>query len=227
MFNFFQNSRYSFYFIIFKKYFKLLKMRTTALKSFIFLFIFGFITSCSHDKNYEQFPLEQPSNINADDYNVYSVIIKYYNFSEIVIKQKSAFGMSFLGSNNFINELSQENPGFEPEMLTTLFNNNQAPLFFGYSFNSPSTKVVLISESEWNYFFNSDIQNGWIAYHNTHPNVFGYHQLSAVAYNSNKTKALVETGVFCGLLCGQGTLFYLEKVDGLWVIKKTVDTWIS
>jgi hypothetical protein len=204
-------------------------MRTSALKLFVFLFFYSLLTSCSNDEATQQFPLEQSSNISSDDYDVYSVIIKSYNFSTIIIEQKTAFGMSFIDSdNNFINELSEGNPGFEPQMVTTLCNNNQNSLFLGNSFEVSPTIVNLISESELSYIFDTDnLNNDWIQFYNIHPNTYGLNQFSAIAYNSDKTKALVETGFACGPLCGQGTLYYLEKVNGLWVIKKTVDTWIS
>lgn len=203
-------------------------MRTAALKSFVFIFFFGLLTSCSNDDATERFPLEQPSNIDAEDYDVYSVIIKSYNFSTIIIKQKAVFGMSFMmSSNNFIDELSAGNPGFEPQMVTTLFYNNQIPLFFDNSFDVSPTNVELISESELNYIFDGDSNNDWIQFYNTHPSTNGFNMFSAVAYNADKTKALVETGYVCGPLCGLGTLIYLEKVNGLWVIKKTLETWIS
>ncbi|WP_298393795.1 hypothetical protein [Flavobacterium sp.] len=201
-------------------------MRTVALKSFVFIFFFGLLTSCSNDDATERFPLDQPSNIDAEDYDVYSVIIKSYNFSTIIIKQKAIFSNS---SNDFIDELSAGNPGFEPQMVTTLFYNNQIPLFFDNSFDVSPTNVELISESELNYIFgfDGDSNNDWIQFYNTHPNTNGYSSFSAVAYNADKTKALVETGYYGAPLLGFGNLVYLEKVNGLWVIKKNVGTWIS
>jgi hypothetical protein len=90
------------------------------------------------------------------------------------------------------------------------------------------TIVTLISQDQLNYIFNEDDYYGsWFNFYNTFPNTDGLTQLSVVAYNSDNTKALVDVGLICGPLCGNGTLFYLEKLNGVWVIKKTVDTWIS
>ncbi len=203
-------------------------MKVATLKSLVFLFFFAFLTSCSEDNEPKQFSLDQPSAIDAEDYAVYTAVISSFNSSNVVITQKTAFGMSFMmADDNYVYALSEGNPGFEPEMVTTLIDNNVNPLFLDYSFPISSTHVILVPQAELNYIFNSDSDNDWMQFYNTFPNANGFNQFSAVAYNADKTKALLETGNVCGSLCGLGTLFYLEKENGIWIIKKTVDTWIS
>jgi hypothetical protein len=204
-------------------------MKVATLKSLVFLFFFAFLTSCSEDNEPKQFSLDQPSAIDAEDYAVYTAVISSFNSSNVVIAQKTAFGMSFMEPDNsyVITSLSEGNPGFEPEMVTTLIDNNINPLFLDYSFPISSTHVILVPQAELNYIFNTDSDNDWMQFYNTFPNANGFNQFSAVAYNADKTKALLETGNVCGSLCGLGTLFYLEKENGIWIIKKTVDTWIS
>ncbi len=204
-------------------------MKVATLKSLVFLFFFAFLTSCSDDNEPKQFSLDQPSAIDAEDYAVYTAVISSFNSSNVVIAQKTAFGMSFMEPDNsyVITSLSEGNPGFEPEMVTTLIDNNINPLFLDYSFPISSTHVILVPQAELNYIFNTDSDNDWTQFYNTFPNANGFNQFSAVAYNADKTKALLETGNVCGSLCGLGTLFYLEKENGIWIIKKTVDTWIS
>jgi hypothetical protein len=204
-------------------------MKVATLKSLVFLFFFAFLTSCSDDNEPKQFSLDQPSAIDAEDYAVYTAVISSFNSSNVVIAQKTAFGMSFMEPDNsyVITSLSEGNPGFEPEMVTTLIDNNINPLFLDYSFPISSTHVILVPQAELNYIFNTDSDNDWMQFYNTFPNANGFNQFSAVAYNADKTKALLETGNVCGSLCGLGTLFYLEKENSVWIIKKTVDTWIS
>jgi hypothetical protein len=203
-------------------------MKVATLKSLVFLFFFAFLTSCSDDNEPKQFSLDQPSAIDAEDYAVYTAVISSFNSSNVVITQKTAFGMSFMmADDNYVYALSEGNPGFEPEMVTTLIDNNVNPLFLDYSFPISSTHVILVPQAELNYIFNTDSDNDWMQFYNTFPNANGFNQFSAVAYNADKTKALLETGNVCGSLCGLGTLFYLEKENSVWIIKKTVDTWIS
>lgn len=204
-------------------------MKAATLKSLVFLFLFAFLTSCSDDNDPKQFSLDQPSAIDAEDYAVYTAVISFKGSGAFLLKQKTAFGMSFMESDNnyVLTSLSEGNPGFEPEMVTTLIDNNINPLFLDYAFPISSIQVILVSEAELNYIFNTDSDNDWMQFYNTFPNANGFNQFSAVAYNADKTKALLETGNVCGSLCGLGTLFYLEKENGVWIIKKTVDTWIS
>ena len=204
-------------------------MKEATLKSLVFLFLFAFLTSCSDDNDPKQFSLDQPSAIDAEDYAVYTAVISSKGSGAFLLKQKTAFGMSFMESDNsyVLTSLSEGNPGFEPEMVTTLIDNNVNPLFLDYSFPISSTHVILVPQAELNYIFNTDSDNDWMQFYNTFPNANGFNQFSAVAYNADKTKALLETGNVCGSLCGLGTLFYLEKENGVWIIKKTVDTWIS
>lgn len=54
-----------------------------------------------------------------------------------------------------------------------------------------------------------------------------YVQLSAVGYNHARDQALVYGEYYCGNLCGAAEVFLLEKVHGYWVIKNTVELWIS
>ncbi len=204
-------------------------MKVATLKVLIFFSLFAFLTSCTDDNEPKQFSLDQPSAIDAEDYAVYTAVISSFNNSNVVITQKTAFGMSFMEPDNsyVLTSLSEGNPGFEPEMVTTLIDNNVNPLFLDYSFPISSTHVILVPQAELNYIFNTDSDNDWMQFYNTFPNANGFNQFSAVAYNADKTKALLETGNVCGSLCGLGTLFYLEKENGIWIIKKTVDTWIS
>lgn len=204
-------------------------MKTVKFKVFIYVLFFGFLASCSNDDNPKQFSLHQPSSIDLEDYDVYTAVISYNHASNFVLKQKTVFGISFVDSNdNYISSLSEGNPGFEPEMVTTLINNNVNPLFLDYNFPISSTQVTLVSEEQLDYIFDDNsYDNNWKQFYNTFKNANGYYMFSAVAFNEDKTKALLETGNLCGSLCGLGTLYYLEKENGLWIIKKTVDTWIS
>lgn len=202
-------------------------MKTTAIKILIFLSFFSFLFSCSSDDEAKQFPFEQPSVIDAEDYNVYTAIIKSYNDDYVVVTQKTIGTFISCIDCSFLEQLAEDNPGFEPEMAATLVEVNQNPLYLDESFAISSAQVVLVSEAQLNYIFNSDSSKDWKQFRNIFQNVFGYKQFSAVAFNTDKTKALVDVANVCGPLCSEGRLYYLEKENGLWIIKKTVGTWIS
>ncbi|MBF9254426.1 hypothetical protein I2I11_14070 [Pontibacter sp. 172403-2] len=51
--------------------------------------------------------------------------------------------------------------------------------------------------------------------------------LSTPVLNKNKTKALISVNGYCGKLCGGGTLYLLEKVNGKWQVIYMKHTFIS
>jgi hypothetical protein len=59
-------------------------------------------------------------------------------------------------------------------------------------------------------------QGGWDRFYEMHPDSGGYIQLSAVGFNATKTVAVVYMGHHCGLLCGGGQFYVLQKRDGKW-----------
>ena len=54
-----------------------------------------------------------------------------------------------------------------------------------------------------------------------------YLRVSAVAYNHRMDQALVYATYHCGMLCAEGDMFLLEKIDGYWVIRDAIMLWIS
>ena len=54
-----------------------------------------------------------------------------------------------------------------------------------------------------------------------------YLRLSGVGFNRSRDQALVYGDYHCGNLCGEGSVFLLEKMDGYWVIRGEVGLWIS
>lgn len=203
-------------------------MKTTTIKILIFLSFFSFLSSCSSDEDVKQFPLEQPSVIDVEDYNVYSAVIKSYDVDKVVVKQKTSGTSLSCTDCYFVEMLAEDNPGFESEMATTLVEVNQNPLYLDATFNISYVQVVLVSDAQLDYIFNGSYSNNdWEQFYNTFPNTYGYTQFSAVGYNSDKTKALVETSNSSCSICGEGKLYYLEKESDVWVVKKIIETWIT
>jgi hypothetical protein len=58
---------------------------------------------------------------------------------------------------------------------------------------------------------------GWEGLAKRYPDsAHSYIVLSPVAFNTDKTIAVVYMGHSCGSLCGEGTFYVLEKKDGIW-----------
>jgi hypothetical protein len=59
-------------------------------------------------------------------------------------------------------------------------------------------------------------KSGWDGFYERYPASGGYLVMSAIGFNSEKTRAIVYTGSVCGGLCGRWGFHLLEKVDGKW-----------
>jgi len=74
---------------------------------------------------------------------------------------------------------------------------------------------VLVPATVINSFFEKGA-GGWKAFYARYPDSGGYIEVSAVGFNAEGTKALVEVSHDCGGLCGGGTYHFLEKRAGKW-----------
>lgn len=72
---------------------------------------------------------------------------------------------------------------------------------------------------ELNAFFTppaGNFERGWSNFYRRYPDSGGYMEVSAVGFNTTKTRALVYVSHHCGGLCGGGSHHLLEKGDGGW-----------
>ena len=57
---------------------------------------------------------------------------------------------------------------------------------------------------------------GWGSFYEAFPGSGGYFEVSAVGFDRGRTHAMVYVANRCGILCGGGTHYLLEKVDEVW-----------
>ncbi len=92
---------------------------------------------------------------------------------------------------------------------------------------APKT-VSLITAEEIQYIFsNSDINAGWEEFYRRYPNSSGTISFSRIAYNADKTQAMVDMGNMYASLGGEGRLIFLELENNGWKILLSMLTWIS
>ena len=60
------------------------------------------------------------------------------------------------------------------------------------------------------------VSDGWSGFYRKYPGSGGYLQVSAVGFDSARTRAMVYMAHHCGGLCGGGTHYLLEKIDAAW-----------
>ena len=87
--------------------------------------------------------------------------------------------------------------------------------------------VVLISRESEDKIFNS-IDGGWKRFYSEYPNSSGIIELSKVAFNADKTKALLYYGSsFDSGKGGVGYYILLKKQEDEWVIQREVMCWVA
>ena len=60
------------------------------------------------------------------------------------------------------------------------------------------------------------VSDGWSGFYRKYPDSGGYLQVSSVGFDSARSRAMVYMAHLCGGLCGGGTHYLLEKIDGAW-----------
>jgi hypothetical protein len=68
---------------------------------------------------------------------------------------------------------------------------------------------------------------GWPRFANKYPSARGYVTLSPVAFDPDRSEALVYTEEYCGFGCSQGTYAYLKRIGGRWKVMKKLTAWVS
>lgn len=77
---------------------------------------------------------------------------------------------------------------------------------------------LVISEQRYSEFFGGqDLVSSWLRFAESYPSRTLV-TFSAVGFNSDATRAVVQVGVGCGSLCGMWRDFYLERSLGSWVV---------
>ena len=76
---------------------------------------------------------------------------------------------------------------------------------------------TVVSAARIEAVFKDSVQGAvWDAFHRRYPDARGYVEVSAVGFDAERRRAMVYLAHHCGLLCGGGQVYLLEKVDGTW-----------
>jgi hypothetical protein len=84
---------------------------------------------------------------------------------------------------------------------------------------------VLLGAKELELLFPKN--GGYKKFYRKYPHSSGTISFSNPGFNAGFTQAIISTGRFCGLRCGQGYFVLLTKDADVWKIKTKIDTWIS
>jgi hypothetical protein len=84
---------------------------------------------------------------------------------------------------------------------------------------------ILITENELNKLFES--RRDWAGFYKKYPKSGGIYTFSRVGFSPDGKQAVVSVGFGCGLRCGKGKFYLLQKEEGEWRITKEQVTWVS
>ena len=98
-----------------------------------------------------------------------------------------------------------------------LVNNKYSQLIIIDSIKS-SLKIKRVS---WNRLSESEY------YQQYQKGKIGIFCFSRVVFNQSQTEALVYSDFSCGEHCGSGCWYWLKKRNGIWIVYKTHETWVS
>ena len=147
-----------------------------------------------------------------DSYQIYAALLKDKKYSLYVIQAEidgypnlTSKNLGIEGDKDFMREWGAVMDDYAKQNRTSKLLQRSFPLHTSYE---------LIPES--NIFSAEHGQKGWDDYYRRYPASGGYYWFSAVGFNRARTRAIVDMGHSCGMLCGSGRPHFFEKKDGKW-----------
>ncbi|WP_226391127.1 hypothetical protein [Penaeicola halotolerans] len=170
------------------------------------------------------FQLETADQLDADEYAIYSSILSRYSTSELVIRQRTSDFTPV--AENFALFFNLEVLSEMDEGLFDSYTAANAESFnLDESIQIPMKQLHLLSNEGMNYFFNNITnENAWTRFEKQYPQSgIAYHVFNRVGFNDTKTQALVGVEMHWYQQGSNetqklGSLNYLEKVNGTWMI---------
>lgn len=93
------------------------------------------------------------------------------------------------------------------------------------------SRMKLVSSATLDALFSEKCKKagacGWPGFYHAFSKATGVTWLSLPGYSANGKTAVVFVSGACGSLCGAGSFWILNKVDGKWVVSSSVSAWIS
>lgn len=171
------------------------------------------------------------SDIVADEYAVYSAIVKAKFTSKLIVIENITINAANPASSDSeylqrCESLLSELTEVDQAMLADFRKKNKLPYPLRRSFDVGS-KYVLISERDIKRLgAGKDSRPNWAGFDAKYPGSSGDVSFSRVGFNSRMNRAVVYVVYgMCGLGCGEGMCIFLTKENGIWKIKKGATLW--
>lgn len=199
-------------------------MRKTASILIIFSFCLA-LPSCREDI------AEVPDQIMADEYKVYSDALSQLaplpeGKDILVIREATTVGSSEFDERNKLYLKKNFGEKINDDLIKEFGVVNARPRTLQNKFSN-SLNIVLISKGEEDKIFDP-IDEGWKRFYLKYPQSTGIIELSRVAFDASRRKALVYYGALFDY--GKGGIGYyvlLKRISDGWIVEKKVKCWIA
>jgi hypothetical protein len=182
-----------------------------------------------------EFNLHTADNLNATEYEVYSVALKEKLIQStkdpatIIVEQKTSKSISTLSTSN-VSLMKAQFPEFDSTSITDYQTKNLSEYYLDYKFTMTEKYVQLITTEEIDNLF---VQMGknWGEYLNRYPYSNGYYTVSRIGFNNDQSQAVLaiefSTGTSSTNSTTAGEILYLKKDAGVWKVVGKFFTWTT
>jgi len=204
-------------------------MKYTKILSALLIIVGIFSAGCENQSGRLNFPLKQADQIDSLDYRIYSLILdETFSSEKIVIVQETFDYIRVTYDSDYFDYFRENFTHFDTTLVGNLNEVNDTSYFFGEKFYSDDNQLIVISPEELSHIFDSrDANDNWKEFYRRYDHAVGYIRFSRIGFNDDKTQAMFEAGHYYDSVGGGGSIIYLVKQKGNWIIKDRVMTWIS
>jgi hypothetical protein len=193
------------------------------MKKLLLLLILIGVFSCKQEDVIPEFSLDQADLFTSDEYAVYSLILKDFGFSQIVVRQETSIQIPLQENFELFFNLDKMS-NMESTLYSKYLEANTVSYKLDKEISIPGKGVEVISNNEYAYYFErEDLYKAWTLFKNKYPNSGSwYFSVNKIGFNENKTQAIVGVESFWfmespdGPTLKSGLLNYLEKKNGVW-----------
>lgn len=188
------------------------------------LFCSFILLSCEEkDEANPEFALDQPDQLAADEYQVYSAIREHFGQDQMVLRQEtSGYTPPKDHFELFLNLV--EFADMESGLYERYVAENLDSYLLDEKIEVPAKETKLISGKEYAYYFGrADSHKAWELFNQNYPAAAGWlYAFNKIGFNTDRTQAIVGIEAYWfmespeGPTLRQGSLYYLEKRGGIW-----------
>ena len=175
-------------------------------------------------------PQDKQPNVTTEEYAVYSAAMSslFSQQKHIIIIDHTDCTSLCTGSaypdSSWVDRMRNEFPGLAQDIIDDYLRRNREPYQLQKHF-SLKFEYSLLERKEIESKLHADPRKGT---QEVYTQLGGILELSRVAFNPTMNQALVYLGYECGMLCGTGYFFLLNKDrNGTWVVLKRQTEWVS